>query len=66
MTIPFAYLAGMISAVFGLLGLAVMGIRSGKVRDQSWTLRQENRALREALAGCTCERAGAVHPRGES
>ena len=63
MSVPFAYLAGMISAVFGMLGLAVMGIRSGKVRDQSWSLRQENRALREALAGCTC---GAVHPRGES
>jgi len=66
MTVPFAYLAGMISAVFGLLGLAVMGIRSGKAKDQSWTLRQENRALRATLAGCTCGREGPVHPKGES
>lgn len=49
MTVPFAFLAGMIASVFGLLGIAIQERRAG--RDPELQLRRENQELRARLRG---------------
>lgn len=60
MTIPLAFLMGMISCLLGLLGIAVQERRAG--RDPERQLRRENKELRARLRGApdcsTCRPSG--------